>query len=128
MARINVLLFVESRYKVQRKRIVAAITKFLTGNGISSDVEVSIAIVGDRKMRALNNTYRHLDKTSNVLSFPIAEGDTIAMPSDTLRLGDVVISYPEVVRESAAENWLVDDRIEELVIHGVTHLLGIHHE
>jgi probable rRNA maturation factor len=128
MAHIKVLLFVESRYKVDRKRITTAVTNFLQGQGIENDVEVSLAIVGDRKMRALNQQYRNLDKTSNVLSFPIAEGEMIPMPSDTLRLGDVVISYPEVIRESAAENWLVDARIEELVIHGITHLLGIHHE
>lgn len=124
----NILLFVESRYKVNRKRIVAAVTKLLQTQGVQSDVEVSVAIVGDRKMRALNIKYRNLDKTSNVLSFPIGEGDAISMPNDILRLGDVVISYPEVVRESARENYLIDDRIEELVIHGVTHLLGIHHE
>lgn len=128
MAHTNILLFVESRYKVDRKRITHAITTLLHAQGIASDVEISIAIVGDRKMRQLNRQYRNLDKTSNVLSFPIAEGETIPLPSDTLRLGDVVISYPEVIRESAKENWLVDDRIEELVVHGVTHLLGIHHE
>jgi probable rRNA maturation factor len=128
MAHIKVLLFVESRYKVDRKRISSAVTNFLQGQGIENNVEVSLAIVGDRKMRFLNQQYRNLDKTSNVLSFPIAEGEMIPMPSDTLRLGDVVISYPEVIRESAAENWLVDARIEELVIHGITHLLGIHHE
>lgn len=124
----NILLFVESRYKVSRKRIVAAVSKLLQLQGVQSDVEVSVAIVGNRKMRALNIKYRNLDKTSNVLSFPIGEGDVITMPNDILRLGDVVISYPEVVRESARENYLIDDRIEELVVHGVTHLLGIHHE
>ena len=124
---LNVLLFVESRYKVNRKRIVAAVSELLKAQEIASDVEVSIAIVGDRKMRSLNIKYRNLDKTSNVLSFPIGEGQSIPMPQDTLRLGDVVISYPEVIRESAREEWLVDDRIEELVLHGVKHLLGIHH-
>lgn len=124
----NILLFVESRYKVSRKRIVAAVTKLLQTQGVQSDVEVSVAIVGDRKMRVLNRKYRNLDKVSNVLSFPIGEGDAITLPDDILRLGDIVISYPEVVRECAAENYLIDDRIEELVGHGVTHLLGIHHE
>lgn len=128
MARINVLLFVEARYKADRKRITLAVKNFLQGHAGQSDIEVSLAIVGDRKMRMLNKQYRNLDKTSNVLSFPIGEGETIPMPSDTLRLGDVVISYPEVIRESAAENFLVDERIDELVIHGITHLLGIHHE
>lgn len=127
MAHINVLLFVESRYKVDRKRIVASVTNLLAGSGIDHDVEVSLAIVGDRKMRALNKQYRNLDKTSNVLSFPTSEGESIVMPEDILRIGDVVISYPEVIREAAKESFLVDDRIEELVLHGVKHLLGIHH-
>ena len=124
---INVLFFVESRYKVDRKRIIAAVKDLLKDHGLVSEVEISVAIVGDRKMRALNIKYRNLDKTSNVLSFPTSEGEKIPMPSDILRLGDVVISYPEVIREAAKEEWLVDDRIEELVLHGVKHLLGILH-
>lgn len=128
MARTNVLFFVQSRYQVDRKRIISTVTNFLKDHGLQSDVEVSVAIVGDRKMRALNKKYRNLDKTSNVLSFPIGEGEMIPTPDDILRLGDVVVSYPEVIRESAKENYLVDDRIEELVLHGIKHLLGIHHE
>lgn len=127
MARTNVFFFVESRYKVNRKRIVSAVKDLLKDHGLDSEVEISVAIVGDRKMRALNIKYRNLDKTSNVLSFPTSEGETIPMPGNVLRLGDVVISYPEVIREAAREQWLVDDRIEELVLHGVKHLLGIHH-
>jgi len=125
---LNVLLFVQSRYKVDRKRIVAAVSKLLHGHGMQENVEVSIAIVGDRKMRALNIQYRNVDKISNVLSFPFEEGTAIPMPADMLRLGDVVISYPEVIRESAKEEWLVDERIDELAVHGVIHLLGIHHD
>lgn len=128
MARTNVLFFVESRYKVDRKRIIASVVDLLKIHGIDNDVEISIAIVGDRKMRSLNKKYRNLDKTSNVLSFPAGEGETMVSADTVLRLGDVVISYPEVIRESAANNYLVDDRIEELAIHSVKHLLGIHHE
>lgn len=128
MARTNVLFYVESRYKVDRKRIIASVKHLLQEQGIQGDTEISVAIVGDRKMRALNIKYRNLDKTSNVLSFPISEGESIVMPEGVLRLGDVVISYPEVIREAATYHFLVDDRIEELVLHGVKHLLGIHHK
>jgi probable rRNA maturation factor len=127
MARTNVLFFVESRYKVDRKRIISAVKDLLQNHGLESEVELSVAIVGDRKMRSLNIKYRNLDKTSNVLSFPTSEGEFVPMPDNVLRLGDVVISYPEVIRESAREQYMVDDRIEELVLHGVKHLLGIHH-
>jgi probable rRNA maturation factor len=124
----KILLFVESRYKVNRKRIVATASEFLKKQGIHGPAEVSLAVVGDRKMRQLNNKYRGLDKTTNVLTFPLAEGPSSQMPKDVVRLGDLVVAYPQVIREAAAEDILVDDKIDELIVHGLHHLLGIHHE
>jgi|SRR5581483_6677741 len=128
MVTVSVLLFVESRYKIDRKRIKKTITSLLESQNMDGNVEVSVAVVGDRKMRSLNLKYRGLDKTTNVLSFPIMEGQQIPAPSQALRLGDIVISYPEVIRQAASEEVMVDDKIEELVQHSMLHLLGIHHE
>jgi probable rRNA maturation factor len=126
-----------------------AVVNTLVENGISSAVEVSLAVVGDRKMRALNNKYRKLDKTTNVLSFPLHETannpefisgsprnkeDMLKHPSadgqhdSTKRLGDIVISYPQVLFEAARDEVLVDEKIDELIKHSMLHLLGIHHE
>lgn len=127
MDSIRVELFVESRYKVNRKRIKQSAQKLLKENGIYGPAEVSIAIVGDRKMRELSRKFKGDDKTRNVLSFPLSEGESTMLPSDILRLGDIVISYPEVIREAARDEMLVDDRVEELALHGLNHLLGIHH-
>ncbi|MCX6782952.1 MAG: rRNA maturation RNase YbeY [Candidatus Levybacteria bacterium] len=124
---IEVLLFVESRYKVDRKRIKKAVQVTCKEQGIISSAEISIAIVGDRKMQALNKKYRNIDKTTNVLSFSINEGSPTIMPTDKLRLGDVVLSYPQVIRDAARDDVLVDEKVEELVIHGTLHLLGVHH-
>lgn len=135
MGNIKVLIFVESRYRADRKRITQAVLNLLKEQGVVGPAEVSLAIVGDRKMRSLNKKYRGKDATTNVLSFPFSEGEAIILPpvlpqggSDILHLGDVVISYPQVIEEASREEKLVDDKIEELVIHGVLHLLGIHHE
>lgn len=127
MDSIRVELFVESRYKVNRKRIKQSAQKLLKENGIHGPAEVNIAIVGDRKMRELSRKFKGDDKTRNVLSFPLSEGESTMLPSDILRLGDIVISYPEVIREAARDEMLVDDRVEELALHGLNHLLGIHH-
>lgn len=125
----NILLFVESRYKVNRKRIKNTISNLLKDQGVLKSVEVSVAIVGDRKMRELSKKYKGEDKTRNILSFSQVEGEK-APPAgdDILRLGDVVISYPVVIQEAAKQEKLVDDRVDELVSHGLMHLLGIHHE
>jgi probable rRNA maturation factor len=125
---VNILIYVESRYKVNRKRIKSAIVSVLEEQNIQSDLEISIAIVGDRKMRKLNKQYRDKDKTTNILSFPLAEGEQAPLPPGVTRLGDIIISYPEVIRESSEQEMLVDDRVEELVQHGMLHLLGLHHE
>ena len=105
MQTVKVLIYVESRYKADRKRIKRVIQDVLVEIGIKSAVEVSIAIVGDRKMRALNSKHRGKDTTTNVLSFPLQE----------------------VIRDASRDDVLVDDKIEELVRHGMQHLLGVHH-
>jgi probable rRNA maturation factor len=128
MNKPRVLIYVESRYKVDRKRIKSAIQFVLEEQNIQTPLEVSVAIIGDRKMHALNKKYRDKDKTTNILSFPLSEGEQTRLPTDIMRLGDIAISYPEVIRESAEQDLLVDDRVEELVRHGMLHLLGLHHE
>jgi probable rRNA maturation factor len=125
---VSVLIFVESRYRVDRKRIKSVVFSLLEEQGVKSPLEVSIAIVGDRKMKALNKKFRQKETTTNILSFPLSEGENTRLPKDILRLGDIVISYPQLIREAAAEEMLVDDRTEELVRHGMLHLLGLHHE
>src|SRR3989344_7193712 len=125
---LNVLIFVESRYKVNRKRIKSALSNLLSQQGVNSPVEVSVAIVGDRKMRVLSKKYKGEDKTRNVLSFSLTEGEAVETPKGVLPLGDIVISYPVVISEAVRDEVLVDDKIDELVVHGMSHLLGLHHE
>lgn len=127
MENVNILIYVESRYKVSRKKIKSAVFSVLDENEVRSPIEVSIAIVGDRKMKKLNKQYRDKEGTTNVLSFPLAEGESSKLPSGLIRLGDIVISYPEVIREAARDEMLVDERVDELVRHGMLHLLGLHH-
>ncbi|MDP3941080.1 MAG: rRNA maturation RNase YbeY [bacterium] len=129
MSNVTTLIFVESRYKVSRKRIKNVVARTLTTNNIHSNVEVSVAIVGDRKMTLLNGKYRNKTGTTNILSFPLAEGEQTKLPeTNTTHLGDIVISYPVVIKEAARDDMLVDEKVEQLVEHGLNHLLGIHHE
>ena len=128
MTNVTTQVFVESRYQVNRKKIKTRVEEVIKARGIVTPVEVSIAIVGDRKMRSLNKKYRGLDKTTNVLSFSQTEGEGIVVPTDKLILGDIVISYPVMIQEASFENMLVDNKICYWVEHGLEHLLGEHHE
>ena len=126
--KVKTLIFVESRYKINRKMIRSKIEEVLKNQNLTSDIEVSLAFVGDRKMRELSKKYKGEDKTRNILSFSLSEGEATVMPSDILRLGDIVISYPFLIKQAAEEEELVDDRVNMLVEHGLMHLLGLHHE
>lgn len=128
MDKVSVLIFVESRYKINRKKIKQVVNKVLNENQITSPVELSVAIVGDRKMRELSRKYKGEDKTRNILSFSQNEGEAIKLPTDTLTLGDIVLSYPEVIKDASRDEMLVDDKVDQLVEHGLLHLLGLHHE
>lgn len=127
-----VLIKTESHYTVDRKRVRKTVEKVLSEKGVSGKVEVSVNIVGDRMMRNLNKKYRNLDEVTDVLSFSLADEiknkPFVDPPDKVLRLGDIVISYPQAREDASFENILVDDKIDELVEHGMLHLLGQHHE
>lgn len=126
---VNTLFYTESRYIVNRRKIRKTIEEVISEQQIEGPVEVSVAIVGDRKMRALNKKYKNQDKTTDVLAFSVMEGPASSLPNDgILRLGDVVISYPQVIVYAAQKEVMVDEQINFLVKHGLLHLLGIHHE
>lgn len=96
--------------------------------GVRGDVEISISVVGDRKMQSLNKKYKDKNETCDVLSFSQVEGEGPAWPDGVLRLGDVVISFPQARKNAREKETLVDEEINFLLRHGLLHLLGIHHE
>jgi len=51
----------------------------------------------------------------------------VAAPDKWLRLGDIIISYPQALEDASMDGISVDEEIRTLVEHGMNHLLGIHH-
>lgn len=129
---LKVLFKTDSHYTVNRSRVRAAISGVLDERKVKGDMEISVIVVGDRMMKSLNKKYRKLDKTTDVLSFPLHDTNYttpfVDPPDGFLRLGDIVISYPTAVSEAGEESVFVDDKIDELVSHATLHLLGFHHE
>ena len=129
----TVLIKTDSHFFVDRSRINKVIETCLSEKKFKRKVEISINIVGDRKMREMNRKFRNIDETTDVLSFPMQEekrtdAPFVDPPDEILRLGDILISYPQVVEDASVENKLVDEKIDELIRHSMDHLLGIHHE
>ncbi|WP_210036041.1 rRNA maturation RNase YbeY [Methylobacterium sp. PvR107] len=89
-------------------------------------VAVSVLLTDDAAVQELNRTWRGKDKPTNVLSFPAApqpRHDEAATP-----LGDVVLAYETLVRESAAQSKPLQNHLAHLLVHGTLHCLGQDHE
>ena len=90
----------------------------------SADSELTIRLVDETEGRELNNTWRHKDYATNVLSFPADVPDGLL---DIPLLGDLVICVPVVEREAAEQGKSLEAHWAHLVIHGSLHLLGYDH-
>ncbi len=127
---IKVLIKADSKYLVERKRIKKVVEDFFKEMEVSNDMEVGISVVGDRKMKELNKKYLDVDGTTDVLSFSQTEtqGEKFVEPSNGLYLGDVVVSWPQAIKQAIERNVTVDEEIDFLVKHGLLHLMGVHHD
>ena len=98
-------------------------------SGISfdpSEAGISVLLVGDKRMRQLNLTYRGIDRTTDVLSFSQLEG--ISINSGNADLGDIVISPAQAARQAADRGVSFDQELALLLVHGLLHLIGYDHE
>ncbi|SFL81081.1 rRNA maturation RNase YbeY [Methylobacterium pseudosasicola] len=89
-------------------------------------VEVSVMLTDDAAVQELNRTWRGKDKPTNVLSFPAAPQPRHA--GAALPLGDVVLAYETLVRESAEQSKPLQNHLSHLLVHGTLHCLGQDHE
>ncbi|HOJ13344.1 MAG TPA: rRNA maturation RNase YbeY [Deltaproteobacteria bacterium] len=87
-------------------------------------VELCVVLVGDERIRELNRDYLGRDRPTNVISFPQQEGEG---PAGN-HLGDVVISVERAAEEARDAHMSTNERIRQLLVHGICHLAGFNHE
>ncbi|HEY6251830.1 MAG TPA: rRNA maturation RNase YbeY [Candidatus Angelobacter sp.] len=80
--------------------------------------QVDVLITGNRQVRELNRRFRKHDKSTDVLSFPGANGEG----------GDIAIAAPIAVRNAARYRHAASDELKVLILHGLLHLAGYDHE
>lgn len=90
--------------------------------------ELSVVLADDSLVQTLNRDYRGKDKPTNVLSFALTEADSPEAEDAPTLLGDVVLAWETLVRESEEQGKTLSNHLCHLVVHGVLHLLGYDHE
>jgi probable rRNA maturation factor len=90
----------------------------------AADAELTLRIVDEAEITALNSRYRGKDGPTNVLAFPYQPLPGVVSGL----LGDIVICAPVVVQEAVAQGKSLEEHWAHIIIHGVLHLLGHEHK
>ena len=85
---------------------------------------LTVRIVDEEEMLALNTAYRNRSKTTNVLSFPFESVPGI----EQAYAGDVVICQQVVSEEAREQGKALDRHFAHMVVHGTLHLCGFDHQ
>jgi len=118
------------------KLLKVAIEGSLELEGFEIPSEVSVLLVDDQNIREINKEQRNIDKSTDVLSFPmtsmvngVMEEDTgdYDMDEDLLLLGDIVISMETTIRQANDYGHSFEREFAFLTTHGMFHLLGYDH-
>ncbi len=97
--------------------------------------EVSVVLCDNEQIRELNRSYREIDESTDVLSFPqeeMGKGEEIMLqvssdPDQPVLLGDVVISLEKAVEQAQSYGHSFEREVGYLLAHGLLHLLGMDH-
>ena len=135
LAQMEINILIDNEYKPQLKSkwLKGVIRQILNNENVSIKSEVSLVITGDDKIHELNLKYLEEDRPTDVLSFPMNEHlETtpvfVNVADGKLHLGEVIISYPQAVKQAEEHNHSVHREVIILLIHGVLHLLGYDHD
>jgi len=129
MVKLDLEISADSRYPFDRKGVREALLETLKEQEMfTGTVKISLSVVGDRKIRELEKKFFGEDKVTDVLSFPLKEGEEMPEDFDGVNLGDIVVCYPQAKRQAMQWNRIVDEEVIFLARHGLLHLLGVHHD
>jgi len=123
------MITIESKFAFPKELLERAARAALTHQKQSPDVDLSIVLTDDARLRQLNRDYLGIDAATDVLSFPASESDGSETDPETGSpyLGDILISIPRAKAQAKAAGHALELEVQLLVVHGVLHLLGHDH-
>lgn len=115
----------EARRYPSRNALKTALTTLIGELGVGNK-QLTVVLVDDREIHALNKEHLGLDSPTDVLSFPLFELSDEGFP-DVPHLGDVVISLDTAAQQADVAGRSLETEVATLAAHGLTHLLGYDH-
>lgn len=93
------------------------------------NAEVSVSFVDDEQIKELNSQFRNINRSTDVLSFPLGENGEYDYNNETdaYMLGDIVISMETAMKQAEIYGHTLEREIGFLTVHSMLHLLGYDH-
>lgn len=100
---------------------------------VDSKLIITVTLTTPEEIKKINKKYRNIDKSTDVLSFPMFEKDELdekIRNKDFLYedvLGDIVISIEKVQEQAEEYGHSFDRELSYMIVHGFYHLMGYDH-
>ena len=114
----------ENNYEQDFTAIIEQALKTL---GIEDDVEVSCVLVDDERIHEINREYRHIDRSTDVISFAMEDNDQFYVEGMPRTLGDIFISVDHAKKQAEEYGHSLRREMCFLFTHGILQLLGYDH-
>lgn len=117
--------------KILMEDVFKSVMNYLKIPMWNNTIEISVNLTDDENIRNINRDYRHIDKTTNVLSFSLYDkkssiiNDLQKIPF--VSLGDIIFSYDTIKKEAEEQNKTFTNHFIHMLIHSYLHLLGYDH-
>jgi probable rRNA maturation factor len=122
---VNIKIHRLYRVDVKKEKIITAITSTLLNEKLDpQNIIVTVVISNDKFIKNLNDSYLHSNLVTDVLAFPAAENDP---ETNKLYLGDIILSFPQLKKQSNLNPNGLDGELSLLCVHGALHLLNYDH-
>ena len=114
----------ENNYEQDFTAIIEQALKTL---GIEDDVEVSCVLVDDERIHEINREYRHIDRSTDVISFAMEDNDQFYVEGMPRTLVDIFISVDHAKKQAEEYGHSLRREMCFLFTHGILHILGYDH-
>lgn len=118
--RLNIIK--DSKLRLPRRKLKALAEIIGAAERAPDSAEVNVIVTHDAQIRSLNKMYRHIDKTTDVLSFPLERDERSAV------IGEIYISETRAQSQARDFAHSVSTEILRLTCHGLFHILGYDHD
>ncbi|MEW6050098.1 MAG: rRNA maturation RNase YbeY [Candidatus Zixiibacteriota bacterium] len=117
-------MYREARTRLPGKKIRELFELVVAGEAAHDwRADINLVFTTDQKIRALNRTYRRMDKPTDVLSFNLDQPTR-----ESAVFGEIYISVPTARRQAESAARPLVDEFLWLVCHGLLHLFGYNHK